>query len=62
MGVEEGKDTERRTMLPGERNHEHVAKRNRKYLGYSTGSELARPAVRKADWGLPPSNYQSQMK
>jgi hypothetical protein len=33
-----------------ERNHEHMARRNSKYLGYSAG-ELARLLVKKVDEG-----------
>jgi len=30
--------------------HEHMARRNSQYLGYTTG-EVARPAVREVDQG-----------
>jgi hypothetical protein len=32
--------------------HEHMVRRNSKYLWYTTG-DIARPAVRKIDWGKP---------
>jgi hypothetical protein len=50
--IELGKRTRRQRMRRGEkapqqeRYHEHVARRNSKYLGYTAG-EVARPAVRK---------------
>jgi hypothetical protein len=31
-----------------ERNHEHVARRDKRYLGYTTGG-VARPSVRRID-------------
>jgi hypothetical protein len=33
---------------PGGENHEHMARRNSKYLGHTTG-EPARPAVRRGN-------------
>jgi hypothetical protein len=41
--------------------NEHMARRNSNNLLYTTG-EGARPAVRRVDLGLPPSNCQSQIK
>ena len=38
----------RKKLQTGERSHEHMARRNSKYLGYTAG-EVARPAVREAD-------------
>ena len=39
---------ERRKLPGGEMDSEHVARRNSKYLGYTTG-EVARPAVSRVD-------------
>ena len=54
-------EQEERAATMRRMDHEHVARRNSKYLGYPTG-EVARLAVRRVDWGLPPSNCQSQIK
>lgn len=40
---------------------EHVARRNNRYLG-NKATEVARPAVRRVDWVLRPSNCQIQIK
>jgi hypothetical protein len=42
----QGRLRERRNPLWEEMDHEHMAVRNSKYLGYTAG-EVARPAVRK---------------
>jgi hypothetical protein len=47
-GLGEERGRRRRKWPCGERNLEHMARRNSKYLGHTTG-EVARPAARKVD-------------
>ena len=41
---------EEAAMRGGRRSHEHMTRRNCKYMGYTAG-EVARPAVRRVDEG-----------
>jgi hypothetical protein len=47
---EEGEVEEEAAMRGGRRSHEHMTRRNCKYMGYTAG-EIARPAVRRVDEG-----------
>ena len=48
MGIGEGRDRESKRLPSEEMDHEHMARRNSKYLGYASG-EVPRPAVRRVD-------------
>jgi len=48
----------KRKLVGREMGHEHMGRRNSKYLGYTAG-EVARPSIRRVDWGLSLSDCQN---
>jgi hypothetical protein len=52
-GKRVGMREEKEAAATGERNYEHVARRNSKYLGYTT-EEVANPTARRVDERWPP--------
>ena len=60
-GREKKKKEGRKKLPQGEMEDGYIVSRNSKNLGYNTG-EVAKPAVRRLDKALSPSNCQSQIK